>query len=124
MPWGRRLSREGLLADVQFKILENCAVPNSGHVLQVVLKDGTPTSQLATVFEIREPSLGGHLLHDLRLDRIDKNNNGSFAKPERSMCLESDEVESLLASSPRRPMLSRPVAQGIRTSAALKTMSN
>ena len=124
MPWGRRLSRDGLLAGIQFKIRENCAVPNSGHVLQVVLKDGTPTSQLATVFEIRESSLGGHLLDDLRLDRIDKNNNGSFAKPERSMCLESDEVESLLASSPRRPMLSRPVAQGIRTSAALKTMSN
>lgn len=92
-----RLPPEISFADVQLRIKKSYANPNIGKILQVVLKDGPRTFKLATIFEIRDPVSGEFHHYYLRLDHIDKKKDGWFAKPERSMQLESDEVDSLHA---------------------------
>jgi hypothetical protein len=84
-------------ADVKLRIQESYTNPNVGKVLQVVLKDGPRVFKIATMFEIRDPASGGFHHYSLRLDHIEKKKDGWFAKPERSMSLESAEVDHLHA---------------------------
>ena len=84
--------------DVQLKIREAYRNPNVRYVSQAVLKDGPIVFKIATVFEIVDPKTDQFHHHSLRIDHIDRRKDGWFAKPEKSVRLESqpvDEIERL-----------------------------
>ena len=92
-----QLPADTSFADVQLRIRQSYSNPNIGKVLQVVLKDGPRVFKIATVFEIVDPNTGEFHHYYLRLDYIEKKKGGWFAKPEKSVRLESAEVDDLHA---------------------------
>ena len=86
------------LDDVVVRIKETYSNPNLKTVAQCVLKDGPRAFKIATLLEVIDPETGGFHHYSLKLDHIDRSKSGWFAKPAKSMRLESkdpDELERL-----------------------------
>lgn len=97
MPGGQ-LPPENSLDDVKVRIKQTYSNPNVKRIMQCVLKEGPRAFKIATLLEVIDPATGEFHHYSLKLDHIDRNKSGWFAKPEKSARLESkapDEIEKL-----------------------------
>lgn len=97
MPRGQ-LPPESSLDDVIIRIKQTYSNPNVKTITQCVLKEGPRAFKVATLLELINSTTGEFHHYSLKLDHIDRNKTGWFAKPEKSARLEGkdpDEIEKL-----------------------------
>lgn len=97
MPNGQ-LPPENSLDDVTVRIKQTYSNPNVRSITQCVLKEGPRAFKIATLLEVVNPATGEFHHYSLKLDHIDRNKSGWFAKPDKSARLEGkdpDEIEKL-----------------------------
>ncbi|MEM1188123.1 MAG: Shedu anti-phage system protein SduA domain-containing protein [Pseudomonadota bacterium] len=81
--------------DVVVRIKQTFTNPNVRSITQVVLKEGPRAFKIATLLEVINPNTGEFHHYSLRIDHVDKNKAGWFAKPEKSVRLEGKEPDEI-----------------------------
>ncbi|MFC1839815.1 Shedu anti-phage system protein SduA domain-containing protein [Thermodesulfobacteriota bacterium] len=89
------LPPENSLEDVKIRIKETYTNPNVAKTHQVVLKEGPRIFKIATLLEIVDGKTGKFHHYSLKIDHIDRQKKGWFAKPEKSMRLEGKEPNEI-----------------------------
>lgn len=85
------LPPESTIQDVLVRIRNATRNPNVGRTEQVILKEGPKAFRLATLIEILNPQSKQTHHHVLKLESVDRNKEGWFYKPEKSLSLEGQD---------------------------------